>query len=111
MCVRHDPVARHDGGGSPSTGEGRRLEHLDRFMDQVAGALATDGDLLVIGPGTVSERLVRLISSSDARHHRDRTVTTEAAPRQTEHQLVSRLRRATGAEPRRVFEKPPRADA
>ena len=109
-------------------------------MDQVAGALATDGDLLVIGPGTVRERLVRLIRSSDARHHRDRTVTTEAAPRQTEHQLVSRLRRATGAEPRRrsvgayrwiepvvarprgrtrlvvpgrprrVFEKPPRAD-
>src|SRR5688572_9309545 len=47
--VRHDPAVRHGGGGSPQTaGEPHRLEHLKRFVTEVAGRLAPDDELLVI---------------------------------------------------------------
>lgn len=56
--VRHDPGVRHGGGGPPQTaGEPHRLEHLDRFVEQIANRLPPGDDLLILGPGTVRERL------------------------------------------------------
>jgi hypothetical protein len=99
--VRHDPSVRHGGGGRPQTaGEPRRLEHLDRFVADVTDRLAHDGDVLVLGPGTVRERLVRRLRAGDEHHGRQRTISCETAPRLTDRQLVARLRHAMGVEPR-----------
>jgi hypothetical protein len=100
--VRHDPTVRHGGGGRPQTaGEPRRLEHLDRFVAGVAEQLAGDDDLLILGPGTVRERLVRRLRASDEHHARRRTIACAASARSTDRQLVARLRRENGVEPRR----------
>ncbi len=132
--VRHDATV-HPGGGAPKTaGEPHRLEHLAQFIDAVACRLPDDDDLLILGPGTVHERLEREVGERDRRHGHDRLVTGEASPPLTERQLVARLRHLAGAdaprqtlgayrwseppprresgqllvEPRRIVEKPPR---
>lgn len=132
--VRHD-AAVHPGGGTPkAAGEPHRLEHLAQFIDEVAGRLPDDDDLLILGPGTVHERLEREISERDRHHGLDRHVTCEAAPPLTDRQLIARLRHLVGSdaprqtlgayrwseavprrrsgqllvEPRRVVDKPPR---
>jgi hypothetical protein len=99
--VRHDPGVRHGGGGPQAAGESHRLEHLTRFVGEVADRLATDAAVLVLGPGTVPERLARQLSESDQHHGRHRVVDYEAAPRLTDRQLITRLRRFSGGEPRR----------
>jgi hypothetical protein len=133
--VRHDPAVRHGGGGSPqSAGEPHRLEHLERFVVGIANRLAPDDDLLILGPGTVHERLERHMFESDGRHGRHRDIACQASPPLTDRQLIARLRGFAGAEtrrrtvgayrwseppahrpsgqaqlpPRRVVEKPPR---
>jgi hypothetical protein len=99
--IRHEPGIRHGGGGPPQTaGEPRRLEHLERFVDQVAARLSP-ADLLILGPGTVRERLERHVRDEDERHGRSRIVTTEASPPLTGRQLIARLRHLAGADPRR----------
>lgn len=100
--VRHDPAMRHGGGGRPqAAGEPHRLEHLARFVDQVAMRLPPDHDLLILGPGTVRERLRRLVRELDGHLARPRAITCEASPRLTDRQLVARLRDVAGADPRR----------
>jgi hypothetical protein len=100
--VRHDPHVRHGGGGPPqSAGEPHRLEHLARFLERVADALPADDDLLILGPGTVRERLARLVREQDRRHRVARVVSCVSAPPLTRPQLDERLRRAAGDEPRR----------
>lgn len=101
--VRHDPAFRHGGGGgvAQTTGEPRRLEHLARFLATIAGRLPAADDILVLGPGTVPDRLAALIRRHDDEHHVERAVTSEAASRLTSRQLVVRLREAMGVEPRR----------
>jgi hypothetical protein len=100
--VRHDPAVRHGGGGSPQTaGEPHRLEHLKRFVTDVAGRLAPDDELLVIGPGTVHERLARNVAASDEHRGHPRHIACEASPPLSDRQLIARLRRFTGVEPRR----------
>jgi len=101
--VRHDPAVRHGGGGgSPQTaGEPHRIEHLNHFVGDIANRLAADARLLVLGPGTVHERLARLLSETDEHHGRDRDITSEASPPLTDRQLIARLRRHSGGEPRR----------
>jgi hypothetical protein len=100
--VRHDPTVRHGGGGSPQTAdEPHRLEHLERFVREVAHRLAPDDDLLIIGPGTVHERLERHLSESDRHHGRHRDIACEASPPLTDRQLIARLRVFAGAEPPR----------
>ncbi len=100
--VRHDPTVRHGGGGSPqSAGEPHRIEHLNRFVGDVASRLATDDTLLVLGPGTVHERLARHLSESDGHHGHHREMACEVSPPLTDRQLISRLRRFSGGEPRR----------
>lgn len=100
--VRHDPAFRHGGGGTPQTaGEPHRLEHLERFVDQVALRLPPDDDLVLIGPGTVREHLERRVQEADRRQGRHRRISCDASKRLTEPQLVARLRHLVGADPRR----------
>ncbi len=48
--VRHDPLIRHGGGGLPQdAGEPRRLEYLQRFLEQVADLLPSHQDVLILG--------------------------------------------------------------
>jgi len=132
--VRHDPTVRHGGGGAAQSDEPRRLEHLARFVDDVAGRLPPGDSLLLLGPGTVRCHLERLVRDMDERDERVRAITSEASPRRTDRQLAERLREHIGLEarrrtfgayrwsglrtdhpsdpvrivPRRVVEKPPR---
>jgi len=100
--VRHDPAVRHGGGGSPQTaGEPHRLEHLERFVAEIASRVGADEELLILGPGTVREHLERHILESDGRHGRHRDMTCEASRPYTDRQLIARLRHFAGADPRR----------
>ena len=100
--VRHDPVMRHGGGGSPQTaGEPRRLEHLERFLAQIAERVSPDDDLLILGPGTVHERLEQRIQVADETRGRVRTITGEPSSRMSDRQLMAHLRRFVGIDPRR----------
>ena len=100
--VRHDPSVRHGGGGGSQTaGEPNRIEQLKRFVADIASRLPQDDDLLVLGPGTVHERLVRHLSAIDVRQGRHRGIACEASQPLTDRQLVARLRRFAGVEPRR----------
>ena len=96
--VRHEPGIRHGGGGAPQTaGEPHRLEHLTRFVEEVAGKVPAGDDVLIIGPGMVRDHLHRrVLESSPSRQVRE--VETEAAPRLSDRQLLARLRGLAGAE-------------
>lgn len=109
--VRHDPTSGGGSAGPPRTaGESHRLEHLARFIDDVATAVPPVGDVLVLGPGTVHERLAELIRAQDARQERTRMVGGEASEPRTERQLVARLRGLAGAPARRrLRSSPPRS--
>jgi hypothetical protein len=100
--VRHDPAVRHGGGGSPQTaGEPHRIEHLNRYVAEIANRLEPGDGLLILGPGTVHERLAQRLAESDARHGTIRDIVCEASPSMTDRQLIARLRRFAGVEPRR----------
>lgn len=100
--VRHDPGVRHGGGGPPQTaGELHRLEHLDRFVEQIANRLPPGDDLLILGPGTVREHLERLVRESGEHHEPSRGISCEPSSRLTDRQLIARLRHFAGADPRR----------
>jgi len=99
--VRHDPAVRHGGGGPRSAGEPHRIEHLNRFVEDIANRLGAEDDLLVLGPGTVHERLARHLSEGDGHHGLHRVIDCEASPRLTDRQLMARLRRFSGGEPRK----------
>jgi hypothetical protein len=100
--VRHDPAVRHGGGGRPQTaGEPHRLEHLKRFVEDVADRTAPEDDLLILGPGVVRERLARRIRELDDDRERSRSVTCQPAMPATDRQLIARLRQFAGAAPRR----------
>jgi hypothetical protein len=100
--IRHDPLCRHGGGGpSQSAGEPHRLEHLERFLDQVEQQLTDDEEIVVIGPGTVREHLCRRLLKAAEGRGSPQQVTSEASPRMTAPQLVARLRRLRGENPRR----------
>ena len=100
--VRHDPAVRHGGGGTSQTaGEPHRLEHLNQFVGQVADRLQPGDDVLILGSGTVHERLAGQLARSDAHHRRHRRIACEASPRFTDRQLIARLRAFAGAATRR----------
>lgn len=99
--LRHD-FMMHGGGGPATAGEPKRQEHLRQFVDEVAGRLATDDDLLIVGPGTVREQLERRVHEWDEHHRRSRAISSEASARVTERQLLARLRHFAGADLQRV---------
>ena len=96
--VRHDVGIRHGGGGAPQTaGEPRREEHLNHFVELVARRLPVEDDLLILGPGTVRERLERRVHEQDRHLAHSRSVKVTACGPRTERQLIAELRRAVGA--------------
>lgn len=99
--VRHDPGVRHGGGMAQDAGEANRLEHLARFIDAVATHIPSEGELLIVGPGTVRDRLGHRIRETDRHTAGTREVTVQTAGRLTEPQLTARLRQLAGAEQRR----------
>jgi hypothetical protein len=99
--VRHDPAFRHGGGGAQDAGEANRLEHLARFIDLVATRVPSTGELLILGPGTVRDRLGHRMHETDRQAAGIRGITVEAAGRLTEPQLAARLRHFAGADERR----------
>jgi hypothetical protein len=104
------PVHRRTTGGSRptpgrSTGgvgvpqasvEGRRLEHLARFVTRVAQRVPRENDVLIIGPGTVREHLARELTETDVRTHDSRLLACRAAAPMTVPQLVATLRAEIG---------------
>lgn len=96
--VRHGAGIRPGGGVPKAAGEPHRLEHLGQFIEDVLGRLPDGDDLLILGPGTVRERLAHEVRERDRRHGSDRLVTCEASPQLTDRQLVARLRHVTGEE-------------
>ena len=99
--VRHDPLTRHGGGAPQTAGEPHRLEHLERFVQKVADHLVGDGDVVLVGPGTVHERLEAHLREMDSQHRRSRSIDTRRTGRLSERQLVAQLREHIGASPRR----------
>ena len=99
--VRYDPAVGHGGVAPKDAGEQRRLEHLSRFVDTVATLVPPDDELVILGPGTVRDRLEDRIRETDRHASRTRGVTCQAAPRLTDRQLVVRLRHAAGVDERR----------
>jgi hypothetical protein len=100
--VRHDPSFRHGGGGPAQTAdEPRRLEHLARFIDRVSARLPADDAILILGPGTVRERLEHHLREADEQHGRTRPISGASSGQLTLAQLVARLRHAIGDDPPR----------
>ncbi|MEW5990426.1 MAG: hypothetical protein AB1736_03655 [Chloroflexota bacterium] len=99
--VRYDPATRHGGPDRQAAGERRRIEALDRFVDAVAGRVARDDYLVIVGHGTVHERLEARLRELDEASHRSRAINLRRADRPTERQLVAELREHLGAGPRR----------
>ena len=99
--VRHDPTVRHGGVAPHDTGEANRLEHLARFVENVASRIDPDDALVIVGPGTVRDRLERRVREGDRQASRTRPITCQAAARMTDRQLIARLREAAGADGRK----------
>jgi len=99
--VRHDPAIRHGGGRAQTAGEPHRLEHLERFLEQIATRLPADDELFILGPGIVREGLERHVREMDQHHRRSRRVSCAASSRLTDRQLIARLRRFAGVVTRR----------
>ena len=90
--VRYDPAVAHGGGAPEDVGEAKRLEHLARFVDARDDRIPPDDDVVIVGPGTVRERLEHHLREDDRHASRTRAVTCEPAPRATDRQLIARLR-------------------
>lgn len=100
--VRHDPVVRHGGSGrGQDDAEHWRNEHLRSFLRTVAGRLADDGYVEIIGTGMVGERLGRLLRARTARHEPPPTIVVFHSNWLTTRELATRLRDRLGLRPRR----------
>jgi hypothetical protein len=100
--LRHDPRTRHGGGGVPDDSIARdRAGHLRDFLDEVALAVPTTGDVEILGPGLVRDQLARCLARADHHRGRARVIRTTAAGPMTDRQLIAWLRGRTGDPPRR----------
>lgn len=97
----YEPPLRQRGLSAADAGEYRRLEHVRRWLSQVAARIPDDDEVEVIGPGPMHERLVRLLEEEDRTHQRGRSVICASSRRLSDPQLVARLREAVGAAPSR----------
>jgi hypothetical protein len=102
----YEPPLRQRGVSAADAGEYRRLEHVRRWLAEVAGHIAPEDDVEVIGPGPMHEQLARLIAEEDRAHVRTRSVERHASRRLTDPQLMARLRQGAGAAPRRGRAEP-----
>jgi hypothetical protein len=98
---RADSSTHHGGGGGPEAAERARRARLAAFIHDVAGLIPPDGDVLVVGPGMVRERLERDLRADDRRLGRHRHVHAAPAERLTEEELVAHVRELAGEAPKR----------
>ena len=100
--VRFHPPGRHGGGAAvEDLIEDARDEHLRAYVAEVATRIDPEADVEVVGPGTVRERLARVLRTADRRHARKRLVSTRAAPPWSDPQLIARALDLAGRSPRR----------
>ena len=99
---------RHRSTGRPPTeahpaGEGHRDEHMRTFFDEVARALTSEDDLLLVGDGEVVEHFAEYMRALDAHLGQPRRIVVEKSGPLTDRQLLARLRTFTGAPARRTL--------
>jgi hypothetical protein len=105
--LHSDVEGRHRSSGNEGIGtsaeamDHARREHLRRFLDEVVEHVPSAGDVTVVGPGLVRERLERSLRADDRRHGRVRHVRSSASDRVTEQELVAHVRALAGDAPRR----------
>ena len=88
--------------GGPEAAERNRRAHLASFLDEVAGHLPPEGNVMVVGPGGLRERLERNLRADDRRLGHHRLVHTSPSDRVSEAELVARVRELSGDAPRRT---------
>jgi hypothetical protein len=99
--VSHDP-RRPGGGGIPDDHLERRREHLlASFLHGVAARIPPDDRVVLLGPGSVRDRLADELRASDARARRARPIESRPAGRMTDRQLQAWLRLSAGIAPER----------
>ena len=110
--LRHHIVStvpgRHRSTGRPPTeahpaGEGHRDEHMRTFFDEVARAVTSEDDLLLVGDGEVVDHFAEYVRALDPRLRQPRRIVVEKSGPLTDRQLLARLRTFTGAPARRTL--------
>lgn len=99
--VRHAPGIRHGGGAVTASAERHRAEHLTRFVAGIADRLPPDADVTIVGPGRVRDQLRRRLDTLDHGRPQPRRIASGPADRETDRQLVARLRVIVDAAPAR----------
>src|SRR5512135_2531008 len=85
------PTERHP------AGEGHRDEHMRTFFVEVAQALPTSDDLLLMGDGEVVAHFAEQVRGDDDSHGRKRRIEVEKGSSVTERQLLARVRAFAGS--------------
>jgi hypothetical protein len=107
--VSHDP-RRPGGGGIPDDRLERRRERLlASFLHGVTARIPPDDRVVLLGPGSVRDRLADDLRAADARARRARPIESMPAGRMTDRQLQAWLRLSAGIAPER--RRPPAAEA
>jgi hypothetical protein len=97
-----EPEATEEPEGTEGTEAPERVlrAHLAAFVHDVAEHLPPDGDVIVVGPGMIRDRLERDLRAGDRRLGRRRHVHAAPGERMTEVQLVARVCELAGDVPR-----------
>lgn len=76
-------------GGGEKKYEARHNQHLDRYYDEVIGALGTPGALLLFGPGEAKLELKTRLNRSGPLS--ENSVAVESADKLTDPQIVAKV--------------------
>jgi hypothetical protein len=71
---------------------------LPAFLDAVAARVPETDDVVVVGPGTIRQRLERQLRRADREEGRSRVVRSAASERLTEQELVAHVRELAGVD-------------
>jgi hypothetical protein len=100
--IRHDPLVRHGGSGrGQDDAERWRNEHLRAYLKRVAGRLADERYVEILGTGTVCDRLARLLRARAAGRDPQPTIVVVHSNWMTQRALATRFRDRLGLRPRR----------
>jgi hypothetical protein len=72
---------------------------LPAFLEAVAARVPETDDVVVVGPGTIRQRLERQLRHADRAQGRSRVVRCTASERLTEQELVAHVRKLAGVDP------------
>ncbi len=73
------------------------------FFDEVARAVTSEDDLLLVGDGEVVEHFAEYVRALDPRPGQPRRIVVQKSGPLTDRQLLARLRTFTGAPARRTL--------